>query len=70
MVKSTEQMLDMKTNISILLVVQGDLVMNKQVEHEVNGAEMGGTSIIVEQLNEKSFELLKDRLLKATERWK
>lgn len=70
MVKSTEQMLDMKTNISILLVVQGDLVMNKQVEHEVNGAEMGGTSIIVEQLNEKSFEQLKDRLLKATERWK
>lgn len=49
-VNKLKERLSMKTNTVIHPLVQGDLVMNKQVDHEVNGVEKGGTGVFVKKM--------------------
>lgn len=49
-VNMLKEKLGMKTSTVIHPLVQGDLVMEKRVGHEVNGVEKGGTGVFVKKM--------------------
>ena len=49
-VNRLKEKLGMKTTTTIQPLVQGDLVMEKRVEHEVNGVEKGGAGIVIKKM--------------------